>query len=622
MNFKKGVNKKGQVTIFIILAIVLIVGVGFFFALRDSIGTKTAVSKNIEPMYASFLDCLKEETSVGISVLSSQGGRINLPEFEAGSTYAPFSNMLDFMGNPIPYWYHVSGNGKVIESVPLKTDMEKELSGFIESKISKCGFEKYYNQGFEIYMGEARVDVEIKDKSVDVNLDMGLAITFNEETAVVNTHSVSVDSHLGTLYDSAKKVYDNEQKNMFLEKYAIDVMRLYAPVDGVELECAPKVWNAENVFDEIKDAIEMNTLALRGDNNDYTIKDKNNKYFVQDLGVDYNVRFLNSRNWSNSYEVTPTDGAAMIAKPVGNQPGLGIIGFCYIPYHFVYNIKYPVLAQIYFEDEIFQFPMAVVIEGNKEREALDVPMLTTNNNELCKYKNTEMEVLVYNNRLNLVDADISYECTGASCEIGKADDISGMIDSFPQCSNGIVRASAEGYVEGRKIASTIESSTIEIILNKLHKMDIDLTLGGREYSGDAVISFNSDDYSTTVLYPENKEVELAEGQYNINVYIYKNSSLRIPATSKEQCVDSPQTGLGGLFGLTEKKCFDINMPEQIVSSALAGGGQESYYMLDSQLDGSAVVKIGAKSLPTPVTLEQLQDNYQLFEENGLEVEFE
>jgi len=61
----------------------------------------------------------------------------------------------------------------------------------------------------------------------------------------------------------------------------------------------------------------------------------------------------------------------LIANPVGNQPGLGVLCFCYVPYHFVYNIGYPVLIQVYSGEEIFQFPVAVVVKGNKPREALD-----------------------------------------------------------------------------------------------------------------------------------------------------------------------------------------------------------------------------------------------------------
>ena len=62
----------------------------------------------------------------------------------------------------------------------------------------------------------------------------------------------------------------------------------------------------------------------------------------------------------------------MIAKPIGTQPGLSAMKFCYAPYKFVYDMYFPVLIQVYSKDdanEVFQFPVSVVINKNMPREA-------------------------------------------------------------------------------------------------------------------------------------------------------------------------------------------------------------------------------------------------------------
>jgi len=97
--------------------------------------------------------------------------------------------------------------------------------------------------------------------------------------------------------------------------------------------------------------------------------------------------------------------------------------------------------------------------------------------------------------------------------------------------------------------------------------------------------------------------------------------LTLGATTKKQCMEVPQSGLGGLFGITEEKCFDINIPEQIISEALVGGGSENYYILESELQNSRALEISAGSLPSPKSLEELQNNYILFESKGLDVVF-
>ena len=612
-------NIKAQVTIFIIIAIILVGIVVSFFIFRESI-IDGQIPVSIDPVYTTFLSCLENEALVGIDALGSQAGYISLPDFEPGSTYMPFSSQLNFLGNPIPYWYYVSGNNIQKEQVPSKEDMENQLEEFIEDKVTECIFDKYYEQGFEINQGEPKAKINIKDNEVEIILEMDLGIIKEEDSAVIGNHKITVKSKLGTLYDSAKKIYEQEQNSLFLENYAVDTLRLYAPVDGVELTCSPMIWNADEVFDELQEAIEANTLALKVKGGDYSLRKEENKYFVVDAFVDADVRFINSKNWSNSFEVAPSEASILMAKPVGNQPGLGILGFCYVPYHFVYNVRYPVLIQLYIGEEIFQFPVAVVLQGNKPREALDVSAIEIGIPELCKYKNTLVEVNTYDTKLNPVDADISYECSGTTCDIGKTEQ-GKLLEEFPQCANGYILARAEGSEDAKYFYSTTETGSVDIILDRLYELDVELKLDGGSYNRDAIISFISDSSSKTIIYPEQKNVELSEGQYEIQVYIYRNSSLRLEKTIHEQCMEIPKSGLGGLFGLTEEKCFDIEIPAQIISNALSGGGKENYYILESELESSDVIEINAGSLPLPSSIEQLQDNYLLFEDKDLGVYF-
>jgi len=605
-------NKRGQLTIFIIIALIIVAGAGLFFMFREDLGL-VKVPASIQPVYNSFLSCLEDNVLFGIDVLETHAGYIYLPDIESGSRYMPFSSQLNFLGSNIPYWYYVSGNNIQKEQVPSRKDMEKSLEQFIESKIRGCVFDNYYEEGFEITQGKPKARVLIDDSKVRVDLNMNLNIVKEDDVTVIKKHRLNVNSKLGELYNSAKKIYNKEQEDLFLESYAIDVLRTYAPVDGVELTCSPKVWNANIVFDNLQEAIEANTLAL-GLN---TEKD----YFDVKIPVSGNVRFITSKNWPNSFEVAPSEGDVLVANPVGNQPGLGVLGFCYVPYHFVYNIRYPVLVQISEGEEIFQFPVAVVIQGNKPREALDASALEVESIELCNYQNTPVIVKIYDKELNPVEADVSYECFGERCNIGKTSN--GIIEkNFPQCVNGYVIAEAKGFKDTRYLYSTTEESgSVEIIMDRVYNLDVKLKLDQKEYNGPAIISFISDDFSKTIIYPEQKSVELSEGQYEIRVSVYKNSSLKLDSTIKEQCVEIARSGIGGLLGMTEKKCFEINIPSQIISNVLVGGGKEDYYILDSELKNSEIVEINAESLPLPNSLEQLQDNYLLFEDKGLDIKF-
>jgi len=614
-----GANFRGQVTIFIIIAVFVVAGGLLIFYLRQG-SLQSGISPDFEPAYKNFLNCIEENTNSGIDILESQGGYIEIPEFSPGSSYMPFSSQLDFLGNPIPYWYYVSGNNIPNEQVPLKSDMESQLGQFIDGKIRGCKFDNYYSQGFQISIGEPDSDVTINEDSVEVTVNSDLSISRGNESVFADRHEISINSEIGALYDSAKKIYDYEQASLFLEDYGLDTLRLYAPVDGVELRCSPLTWDANEIFNDLSGAIEANTLALDTKSGIFSATGKD-KYFLADISVPHDVRFLNSRNWSSSFEVNPSDESFLISSPVGTQPDLGALGFCYVPYHFVYNVKYPVLVQVLGNAETFQFPLAVVIQGNNPRESLDADVVNVEIPQLCSQKNARIEVDVFDSKSNAIDADVSYECFGTKCEIGKTS--SGKINEFfPQCANGFVVAKSEGFATSRTLFSTVGGERISVFLDKIYKIDVELKLDERDYNGQAIISFNSENGdSKTIVYPDQRTVELSQGQYEIQVNMHLNSTLSIGATSTEKCVEVPQEGLGGFFGFSKEKCFKIEFPPQVVSSALSGGGRQNYYALESELSKSNTLEINAGSLPKPNSIKQLQENYILLDEKGLKVTF-
>lgn len=617
--FEKMVDKRGQATVFIIIGIVLIAGVILFFIFRGNL-FGSSISPELAPVYNSYVSCMEGNLLAGISVAESQGGYIYLPDFEPGSSYMPFSSQLDFLGNPIPYWYYVSRNGVERNQVPTVIQIQNQLAQYLEENARDCRFDDFYRQGFEIYQGEPKVKITVKDNSVQAVVDMDFEIYRNDESARIRTHNINVNSNLGNLFNSAKKVYDYQQSTLFLENYAVDTLRLYAPVDGVEISCSPQTWMANDVFEDLKVAIEANTLALRTKDSRFDLSSEENKYFIVDVSTGNEVRFLNSRNWTYSYEVNPSEGPILIASPVGNQQGLGILGFCYTPYHFVYDLKYPVLVQVSKGTEIFQFPMAVVIRGNNPRQPLPGTAVDLELPELCTYKNTPVNVRVYDTDLRPVDADIYYQCFGTTCDIGQTEN--GVLNGdFPQCANGYIVAKSEGFEDGKYLQSTINPGSADVILDRIYDKNVELTVDGVPYNGEAIVTFSGEAGSRTILYPSQKEIGLSEGSYTVQVSIYRNSSLVLEGTTYEQCVDVPAGGVGGFFGFTRKNCYDVDIPEQIVSSVIAGGGTQNYYILESELRNSNTVLIDSDSLPLPRTVDDLQFSYALFDQKGLGVSF-
>jgi len=449
-------NKKGQITIFVILAIVIIVGGISYFVFRDTIKAES-VPVSVSPVKLAITDCIQEKTELGISLLESSGGYINLPKFYPGSRYQPFSSELTFLGVNIPYWFYMNGANIAKTNVPTVEFMEKEIEDFLNTEIKSCHLEEFTSKGYKITVGEPSANIVINEKDVDVDVDMEVIVSKDDEVGVLTNHKINVKSNLGYLYDSAKSVYDEEQSSFFLENYTIDVLRLYAPVDGVELTCSPKTWKSEDIYKDVKEALQENTLELRN-------KDAKDDYFNTKLSTDAEIKFLYFKDWTTYFEVNPTNDNVLIAKPVGNEQGMGILGFCYVPYHFVYNFRHPVLIQVSKDDEIFQFPMTVLIEGNLPRKSIGDEVKNIPEERVCENKNSNIELNIYDENLNQIEnPQVSFECVGVSCDIDYVDK-EGVPTTLPQCVNGVLKIEKEGYKPYKSIYTSVEDGSVAVFI--------------------------------------------------------------------------------------------------------------------------------------------------------------
>ena len=91
-------NKKGQVAIFVIIAIIIIGAIVAFFVLRGNFGA-SSIPAEFLPVYNLYSQCIEQETENALDLLGIQGGRINPEGYEPGSDFSPFSSNFFFCRN-------------------------------------------------------------------------------------------------------------------------------------------------------------------------------------------------------------------------------------------------------------------------------------------------------------------------------------------------------------------------------------------------------------------------------------------------------------------------------------------------------------------------------------------
>ncbi len=616
--------KRGQVSIYIIIAIVLVILIVFIFAVQRSVSDEQ-IPQELKPVFDYYTECVESELALAVNLAGAGGGRIFIEDYVPGSEYAPFSSHLNFLGSPVEYWYSLEGNGIVKENVPSLSEIEEEIARFVADGVARCNFEYYYRQGFSIELGDPIVDVEILERKVEVSIDSALTVSRGDVVATRNSHRAEINSKLGKFYNTAIGIYNAEMEEAFLENYAVDVLYNYAPVTGVEIQCGPQIWLTSDVINSLKTGLQENIQTIRLRGGYYDLIDEKREYFVYNFGVDESVNLLYLNDWPSRIEIygDGVDDNIMVAEPIGNEAGLGVMGFCYVPYQFIYDVSFPVMVQLYDSEELFQFPVIVIIDKNVPRKAMSGEAYVDDDEfELCEYMTQDIEIRLYDQNLNGIDGNVSFECFNQKCRLGESRN--GVLRTpAPACVNGYLHVRANGFAEKKALISSNRESFVEVILEREHTLDVKLQVGGQEIDDEiAIVSFTRDDGKvTTIAMPEQNEITLSEGSYEVRVYVYGNSSIRIPASTKTECVEVPRSGLLGLLGQTREECFDITLPATTIESSLVGGGILNTYLLDNELR-KGVLRIETDRLPRPTSLDQLSQNFEIFETKLVWIEFD
>ncbi len=199
--------KKGQVSIFIIIGILILAVVTILaFSKSGSLFTKSSViekPKELVKTYdASYLqtfvtECLKTTTLQGIQYNFATGG-YNVPPLLSAA-----KNNL-----PIPfYWY----NGYDVS--PQKTDYEKQLNEYVEENIKLCLDFSAFKEITVKEKGEPTVTSEIQDGIVKMSLDFPLVIIDEPSEQDISEFQSSIELDVAKVIFSIQTLMEQQKKS-------------------------------------------------------------------------------------------------------------------------------------------------------------------------------------------------------------------------------------------------------------------------------------------------------------------------------------------------------------------------------------------------------------------------
>ncbi|MAG47017.1 hypothetical protein CL617_00290 [archaeon] len=619
-------EKRGQVTMFIIIGIVIVVALAVIFTFRGLIFTQEVdqqdreqvLNEAIKPVKVLVDSCIKELGNNAVELIGLQGGYIDVPEdTEPVNPLIPFSRSLDFFNNgvlEIPYWFYETDNGIQEIEVPKLEEMETRIENYIEGNINSCldnttSFQEYDFSRFE----NTNVNAVIGDKSVIIKVKSKLNVNYKELDQEIKDFNVVVESSLGELYKIGKDIFNDQNKNLFFEDKTYDIMSVYKdeiPIGGVEFSCGVKTWNYQDIYNDFTEIISANIPQFKITGTNY--EDSDRFYLWKDVlrnqnYNDVNVNFLYSKQWPTFLDVNPRSGNILRTNNAnsGNKnPFLSLL--CMQFYNFIYDAKYPILISLT-DDRgyTFQYPIQVILKNNQPREALISTDYGENilNEQFCDNRVNEVSVNAkdkFGN--NLENVDISYQCANLVCDIGKTFN-GNLNEKFPVCVNGFVIGNKEGYAESKRQISTDLGNNVFLEMKEIFNKEIKVLNNGFDLKNneEALVTFEhvDNDFLKTINFPELKNVELIEGDYEVSVMIVKEGDFVINGEKKTQCIKVPRGSILGLAGFTKKECFDIDLDDLSLDSLVIGRSEFTMFatLFDLQDDNTLIVDIDTFSVP-------------------------
>ncbi len=195
-------NKSGQVTIFIIIALIIVVAIALIFLLRRE--PTTGVSPETDPQ--SYIEkCARDYTKEAIANLSRKGGDIE-PE---GSVM--------YKGEEITYLcYNANFYLPCINQRPMLIEhIEGEITNYIESRVKDCFSslqQELEKRNYQVSLGSMNISTELQTKTVIVTINRKLTITKNEEIRNFEKSEAQISHPIYDLAEIGNEIASQEAK--------------------------------------------------------------------------------------------------------------------------------------------------------------------------------------------------------------------------------------------------------------------------------------------------------------------------------------------------------------------------------------------------------------------------
>jgi len=392
-------SKKGQITIFIILGLVILFISAFLFIYLREVGKP--IDQEPEEIPTEFIsietfveECLYETSVYGFELLGSNGGYINPQEYFTKGFEPTESEVLEFSPGSnlwLPYWWYFESRNECREGCSFASNrpalyrdeggvnVEEMIDDYVAEKILVClnDFNALHNEFEIIPKGEVEIKTLIAEQDVIMDMYYPLDVKGGNSEGEISRFRSRLDLNFKEIYDLATDIRDAEAEGNFLDYNTLLLIDGFStmsssdklpPLTGFNFEpgAVPLFW----VHSEVKNKMEEMLMSYVPFTKIY---DSANYFPVVPEDIEdermfaiYNMMTLNIVNrtsprdlnlgvsfnylawWPMYLHITPSKGG-MIGPESYLFPSFvgflnNILGMQ--RYDFAYDVSYPVIVEI------------------------------------------------------------------------------------------------------------------------------------------------------------------------------------------------------------------------------------------------------------------------------------
>ncbi|MEM4263600.1 MAG: hypothetical protein QW666_01740 [Candidatus Woesearchaeota archaeon] len=396
--------KKGQVTIFIIIGIIILtaLGIGIYIYTTKAIkpleeAALPAIQKvpaEAQPIQDYITNCVESTAKTALHRIGDYGGYIDSSKFEYNPIEPTEGDAVQFSPDSdliIPYWWHLkspndctgkcefSSNRPALRKSEGSPSIEEQVNEYINTHLKEClaGFPTLTAQGFEFTeKGTPKTETTIAKENIVIHVKYPIQAKKADKKFDLNEYAVSLELNLGEMYQLATEIINAQAENGILEHFTKELITGFSGLDKNQLPPTGEIdiklgtgtiWVKYEVAQRIEEILTSYVPMLQVGNTRYygyiyapektatgeKIRDEKlfeNIYNRNMLFTATNktyptlgIRFTYLPWWTPYFDLNCNDQACMPESITSTN----IFVFGLQKYSFAYDLSYPVLVEMY-----------------------------------------------------------------------------------------------------------------------------------------------------------------------------------------------------------------------------------------------------------------------------------